>query len=1020
MRFVTSIRGPGDSAIPPDSRDLTEQLFSHQMTRGFARVWRGDHLLRVFALLLLCLQLGWPQEVPTPPSLLPSYEGQVVSTIELSGRPDLSEEEAKRLQSLIKQKQGQPFSLDDINASITALKGSGQVTDVRLDVTPEPEGVRVSFVLLPAYYIGMYEFPGALRVYSYSRLLQISNYPMQGPYSPLSVANAESALAQHFRRSGFFQSHVTTSLSIDPQNHIVNVIFPTDLNRRANFGNLTVTGTTPEEAARLEHSVQTFMARFRRVAIRTGKPYSYKRLQSAEQYFQKQLSNKGYLSAQVKLASANYMAEGNRADVTFNVTKGPKINVKVVGARLWERTKRRLIPMYQENLFNEEIAQEGRQNLLSYFQSKGYFDSKVNLKVDQQPSVLNVTYEIEKGPRHKVVSVSLRGNHTVSSADLLPHIAVKKKRFLFSRGSFSEDLVQTSVSNIRGVYRNAGFSQVVVNPDVKRPNGNVAVTFVITEGPRDTVQSLTIEGNNLPLSQLAPKGLHIAPGKPYSAYLANQDRNQVLAQYLSSGYLTATFSARATPTARGSHEYQVVYEIHEGQQVKTAKVLTIGRDHTKQHIINTTVKMKPGYPLSEDQLLSAESRLYNLGVFDWAEVDPKRTVIDQDNEDVLIKVHEAKRNTITYGFGFEIINRGGSVPGGTVTVPGIPPVGVPSNFVTSQRTFWGPSGLVDYTRKNLRGTAESLTAGGFAGRLDQRIQASYLVPSFRGSSWTATSSSLFEHDSENPTFTDLILRLALEFRKPLDAKRTKTVFLRYQLQRTDITQLLIPDLVPPDQRDIRLSTLSASYIRDTRDNALDAHKGIYQSYQLAITPTALGSQVNFWRMVGQTAYYKNIGLDNIIWANSIRLGLEQGFSGSTVPLSEEFFTGGGSTLRGYPLYGAGPQREVLACGNTSDPSTCSFIQVPTGGNGLFIFNSEFRIPVSPIKKGFGVVGFYDGGNVFPVLSFSSFASNYSNTIGFGLRYATPLGPIRFDVGHNLNPIPGIKSTQIFVTLGQAF
>ena len=1018
MGSVTSIR-LGQFGHSLQLRDLTKRLSLHSMAKGLAPGRRGERLRWLLAVLLYAGSC-WAQEIPTPSNLLPSYEGQQVSTIELAGRPDLSKEEAKRLQSLIKQKQGQPFSLDDINASIAALKSSELVKDVRLDVTPEANGIRVSFVLQPAYYIGMYQFPGALHVYSYSRLLQISNYPMQGPYSPVAVANAQSALAQHFRRGGFFQSQVTTSLDLDREHHVVNVIFPTDLNRRANFGNLTITGTTPEEAARLEKSVQTRMARIRRVAIREGKPYSYGRLQSAEQYFQRQLAGRGYLSAQVKLDSSNYTAEGNRADVTFNVTKGPKINVKVVGARLSGRARRRLIPIYQENLFTDEMAEEGRQNLLSHFQSRGNFDAKVDLKVDRQPSVIDVLYDVKSGQRHRVVSVGLRGNHAISIDALMPNVAVKKKRFWFSRGSFSDDLVQTSVNNIRGVYRNAGFSQVAVTSDVKRPNGDVAVTFEITEGPRDTVQSFAMEGNTLPVSQLAPNGLHIGPGKPYSPFLVNQDRNQVISQYLSRGYLTATFTASATPKSRRSRDYDVIYQIHEGQQVKTAKVLTLGRQQTKQHIVDTTVKMRPGYPISEDQLLSAESRLFGLGIFDWAEVDPKRTVIDQDSEDVLIKLHEAKRNTINYGFGFEVINRGGSVPGGTVAVPGVPPVGVPSSFVTSERTFWGPRGLIDYTRKNLRGTAESMTVGGFAGRLDQRAYSNYIIPSFRGSSWSVNTNVLFEHDSENPVFTDLILRYALEFRKPLDAKRTKTVFLRYQLQRTDITQLLIPELVPPGQENVRLSTLSASYIRDTRDNPLDAHKGIYQSYEAGVTATAIGATVNFWRMLGQTAYYKNIGYDNIIWANNIRIGVEQAFAGSVVPLSEEFFTGGGSTLRGYPLNGAGPQRVVLACGDPSVPSTCSNIQVPTGGNGLFIFNSEFRIPVSRIRKGFGVVGFYDGGNVFPAAAFNDFAANYSNTIGFGLRYATPVGPIRFDVGHNLNPIPGIKSTQIFVTLGQAF
>ena len=1018
MGSVTSIR-LGQFGHSLQLRDLTKRLSLHSMAKGLAPGRRGERLRWLLAVLLYAGSC-WAQEIPTPSNLLPSYEGQQVSTIELAGRPDLSEEEVKRLQSLIKQKQGQPFSLDDINASIAALKSSELVKDVRLDVTPEANGIRVSFVLQPAYYIGMYQFPGALHVYSYSRLLQISNYPMQGPYSPVAVANAQSALAQHFRRGGFFQSQVTTSLDLDREHHVVNVIFPTDLNRRANFGNLTITGTTPEEAARLEKSVQTRMARIRRVAIREGKPYSYGRLRSAEQYFQRQLADRGYLSSQVKLDSSNYTAEGNRADVTFNVTKGPKINVKVVGARLSGRARRRLIPIYQENLFTDEMAEEGRQNLLSHFQSRGNFDAKVDLKVDRQPSVINVLYDVKSGERHRVVSVGLRGNHAISIDALMPNVAVKKKRFWFSRGSFSDDLVQTSVNNIRGVYRNAGFSQVAVTSDVKRPNGDVAVTFEITEGPRDNVQSFVMEGNTLPVSQLAPNGLHIGPGKPYSPFLVNQDRNQVVSQYLSRGYLTATFTASATPKSRRSRDYDVIYHIHEGQQVKTAKVLTLGRQQTKQHIVDTTVKIRPGYPISEDQLLSAESRLFTLGIFDWAEVDPKRTVIDQDSEDVLIKLHEAKRNTINYGFGFEVINRGGSVPGGTVAVPGVPPVGVPSSFVTSERTFWGPRGLIDYTRKNLRGTAESMTVGGFAGRLDQRAYSNYIIPSFRGSSWSVNTNVLFEHDSENPVFTDLILRYALEFRKPLDAKRTKTVFLRYQLQRTDITQLLIPELVPPGQENVRLSTLSASYIRDTRDNPLDAHKGIYQSYEAGITPTALGASVNFWRLLAQTAYYKNIGYDNIIWANSIRIGLEHAFAGSVVPLSEEFFTGGGSTLRGYPLNGAGPQRVVLACGDPNVPSTCSNIQVPTGGNGLFIFNSEFRIPVSRIRKGFGVVGFYDGGNVFPAAAFNDFASNYSNTIGFGLRYATPVGPIRFDVGHNLNPIPGIKSTQIFVTLGQAF
>jgi outer membrane protein assembly factor BamA len=167
-------------------------------------------------------------------------------------------------------------------------------------------------------------------------------------------------------------------------------------------------------------------------------------------------------------------------------------------------------------------------------------------------------------------------------------------------------------------------------------------------------------------------------------------------------------------------------------------------------------------------------------------------------------------------------------------------------------------------------------------------------------------------------------------------------------------------------------------------------------------------------MLAQVAHYKRLP-SQVIWASSLRVGFDTSFAGSHVPLSQEFFSGGGSTIRGFPLNGAGPQRNLQVC-NQTDTSICSQITVPEGGRQLFIVNSEFRIPL-PIRKGLGVVGFYDGGNVFRAIGFHG---QYTNTVGAGLRYATPVGTIRIDIGHNLNSPPGISSTQFFITLGQAF
>jgi outer membrane protein assembly factor BamA len=307
--------------------------------------------------------------------------------------------------------------------------------------------------------------------------------------------------------------------------------------------------------------------------------------------------------------------------------------------------------------------------------------------------------------------------------------------------------------------------------------------------------------------------------------------------------------------------------------------------------------------------------------------------------------------------------------------------------------------------------------------LDQRGNLSFQDPHFRGTNWQTEFNATGEHDSTNPIFTSRLAQASYQFQRPLNSTKTSNLFLRYTISQTGITRLLdsFQQIVPEQDRHVRLSTLSASYIRDTRDNSLDAHRGMYESAEFDLNPSVLGSSVDFTKVLGQAAYYRTIP-KQIVWANSVRIGMESPFNGSHVPLAEEFFSGGGSTLRGFPLDGAGPQQTIAICGSGScspsdcPPATCSLTNVPLGGNELFIVNSEFRIPV-PLKKGLGVVAFYDGGNVFSKVGFQG---QYTNSLGFGIRYATPVGPVRIDIGHNLNAPPGVGSIQYFITLGQAF
>lgn len=979
---------------------------------------------------LISVQAAAPQEAAKPPAqkgatstgvpartppevaqLLQAYVGQKVTSVELAGRPELDERD---LLPLLAQHAGEPFDRDKVEQSVAAIKATGKFQDVQLSVVPDVEGVRVLLILQPGMYFGIYEFPGSKRL-AYSRLLQIANYPPEGAYNRHDVERATESLTKFYQQVGFFLAKVTPHIEPDETHGIVNVRFQIELGRRAKFGKVTLAGASDELTASLQTKLKSKLARLRGSSIREGKPYSLKSIQNATLYMQNTLVKQDRLGAQVQMIGAEYDAASNRADISFHIAEGPLVHVKVEGAHVWQSTQRKLLPLYQQVGVDDELVLEGRKNLISHFQSKGYFDATVKTNVSHQGDGETILYQIVKGPKHKVATVSIDGNKVLGDDQLMAHVGVQKAT-LFARGTFSEKLLRSSATNLAATYRADGFSSVRVTPRVEGKGGNVDVTFVVDEGPRDTVRELQVVGNDtMTVAQLVPKGLKLMAGQPYSQQRANEDRQAITVKYLESGYLTSSFRETVQTDKNDKHSLIVIYTINEGPRVTTTSVITLGRDHTQQRFIDRATKFTLHTPLTTGDMLTAESRLYSPGIFDWAEVSPRRQITTQSEEDVLVKVHEARRRTLTYGFGFEVINRGGSLPTGTVAVPGLPPVGLNSSFKTSNATFWGPRGSVEYTKRNIRGRAETLTFGALAGRLVQRVTANYQDPSFRGTSWASDLNASYEHNSQNPVFTDRISQTGFQLQKVLDHKKTQNLYLRYSFSETKITNLIIQDLVPTSDLNVRLSTLSATYSRDTRDNTLDAKRGIYQSVEADLNPEVLGSSVSFVKLLAQVASYKKLR-SNVIWANSVRVGFDSAFSGSHVPLSQQFFSGGGSTLRGFALNGAGPQRPIQVCGAADTAPNCPQISVPNGGRQLFILNSEFRIPL-PIRKGLGVVGFYDGGNVFRTIGFHG---QYTNTIGAGLRYATPVGPVRIDVGHNLNSPQGISATQFFITLGQAY
>src|SRR2546426_3499969 len=210
--------------------------------------------MRWLTLIFVVLFLYSNNSVAQTPQI--SFEGQPVGTVDLVANPKIDVED---LQPLVEQKSGQPYSNEKIQASVAALNRTGMFSKVEVDVKPEAAGLHVRFVLEPAFYYGVIDFPGS-KAFPYGRLLQLVNLPDQEPYEARRVQQAETALLHFLQTNGFFKAQVHTSTQLDEAHHLANVAFQVQLGKRAKIGRVEVQGPPTQEAQRLLQAARSLRA----------------------------------------------------------------------------------------------------------------------------------------------------------------------------------------------------------------------------------------------------------------------------------------------------------------------------------------------------------------------------------------------------------------------------------------------------------------------------------------------------------------------------------------------------------------------------------------------------------------------------------------------------------------------------------------------------------------------------------------------------------------------------------------
>lgn len=926
----------------------------------------------------------------------PKYEGQTITNIRFE--PEEQPLDAAELHHLLPLQMNQPLRASDVRDSIERLFATGRYQDIQVDAQPYRGGVAILFVTKASWFVGSVAVAGKVASPpGASQLENATGLSLGEPYTEQKLARALRDQQRLMEANGLF--HVELQPVFDwestKQYQQVNIRFEVVSGSRARFAPPVLTGDLKVDEGRLLKAT-----RFRRWLIGTWKPMTQPRTRQALDGVRRLYEKDQRLEAKVSLEGVKYDPETGRAIPTLLINAGPRIQVNPVGDKLSQKVLQRYVPIFEEHAVDHDLLVEGASNLRDYLQSQGYFDAEVAFK---EQSVVNdqasIDYLINTGRRHRLVKIEIVGNRYFKTEDIRDRMFLQTRRWLqFPRGRYSEAFVRRDEESIANLYQSNGFRDVKVThrvvDDYEGKTGDMAVFLNIDEGPQYFIAKLNVDGiEHVDRAALVAKLSSIA-GQPFSEFNVAVDRDTILAAYSEKGFPRAQFEWSSKPAA-DPHQVELSYVVNEGGQQFVRQVVVTGSRHTSTRLINRSITLNPGDPLSPTEMTAIQRRLYGLGVFarvDSAIQDPDG---DSDQKYVLYDLEEARRYSMAIGFGAELGRIGGcetcfDAPAGA--------------------TGFSPRVSFDITRNNLWGITHSLSLRTRVSTLDDRAILNYSWPQFAGNeNLTMSFTGLYDDSRDIRTFNFRREEVSAQLSQKLS--KSVTLFYRYTYRLVSTSNLKItPFLIPLLSQPVRVGIGSLNLIEDRRDDPLDPHKGIYNTLDLGLAEKAFGSQRNYMRFLARNATYHQINR-RFVLARSTEFGDIKGFhyNGNpldAIPLPERFFGGGGSSHRGFNEYQAGPRD--LETG------------FPLGGTALFFNQTELRFPL--IGDTIGGVLYHDMGNIYSSLDNFSFRVKQRDlqdfdymvhAVGFGVRYKTPVGPVRVDLGYSINPpyFFGFKGTQ---------
>ena len=940
---------------------------------------------------------------------------------------------------------GKTLELEQVAESIRALYRTGDYADIRATSAPMDGGVRIDFVVREQLFFNQVIIRGLVSPPTEASAIAAVQLPLGEPYQAGAVKEGLDRLRELLKDEGLYAAQVSAETVPHPHDHQMDVVINIQSGPRARIKEIQVTNSSEYGNAEI----------LKRSKLKVGGQVTASRVQRANTRVRNFLVKKGHFNARAVVRRGSYDATSNTIPLEFEVTAGPLVRIVVTGAKFSGGELRKLVPVYQEGAVDTDLLEEGKRNIRERLERNGYFDSSVEYATSTQEVTLSggrkaseelITYRVERGDRHTLLGIEIAGNHYFDTELLRSRLTIYAKGFQ-TRGRFSRRLMESDRDSIKSLYLANGFLEANVDAQAldnyKGKEGDLMIRFVIQEGKQTRVASLKIEGMHAFTEEALLGVVASTPGQPYSEFNVTTDRDNILALYFNDGFPGAKFTATAErvkePEKKAAAEssngrqagngakaedkvkneetfedgfVNLAYQVEEGPQTRVRRILLTGYDHTRPGVIRREIRMEPQAPLREGEVVDSQRRLYNLGVFNRVTIQPQNPNGMDTNKDVVVLVEEAKRYTLAYGGGFEVQRLAST-----------------SNPAGSQIQA-AVRGILEISKLNLTGRGDSLSLKLRGSTIEDRALLGYNHPNtFSDPHLGFQASAYTEKTQDINTFTETRYEGSLQLNDQV-TPRTSLLY-HYTFRKVLVSNLNVhisPEEIPLFNAPTLVSQFGMGWTRDARDNPADATKGNYNSADFSVADTKIGSSASFMRLYYQNSTYHPIKR-RFSFARSIRIGIllpyrdtiSLSFPAPTttplptlIPLPERFFAGGGTSLRGFALNQAGPRDSVTG--------------FPVGGQALLITNQEFRFPMRLPYIGTALSGalFYDGGNVYSRLdrvtlrayppkpifnpanptqcqfNCTNELNYFAHTVGLGFRYGTPVGPIRIDLGYQVN------------------